>query len=150
MSLPNLHTDPTLSMRGWRYQLIKPCSRLNQWQTPRDRSPYAGDPEGRADHRRQWPFQRRAPGGYRMGRQAVHDVHAALASLRPEAGYGPLSGEAEVLRPQAVPPNSQTLVIAKSPWRKIRVSRFGMTKPGLIDQRGSRSTARIRKPQSIR
>ena len=25
MNLPNLHTDPTLAMVEWRYQLIKPC-----------------------------------------------------------------------------------------------------------------------------
>ena len=25
MSLPNLHTDPTLTMVGWCHQLIKPC-----------------------------------------------------------------------------------------------------------------------------
>ena len=25
MSLPNLHTDPTLTMVGWSYQLTKPC-----------------------------------------------------------------------------------------------------------------------------
>jgi hypothetical protein len=25
MSLPDLHSDPTLAIVGWRYQLIKPC-----------------------------------------------------------------------------------------------------------------------------